>query len=339
MTKLNVISEFSFKEGITGVDLIDITGDGKDELVLFTLNGDLLVLEVQLDDEPKLNEVCRSRELPPVAALGLGDVTGNGTPDFIVGGLDNELRVIVYNDGKLEVIDSTPLGTLPTALVIANVMNDESAEVIVATNDKTLRCYGWFEGALDKLAHKVVEHPVFSMRPLRSKGIPYSRFVFGDDSEYLYTYQYADDRLHEISRGKVKGEVNLVATGSITGGRNDEIATISDSKNLTLFGVGKGALEQLARIRAPGAITSVRIGKFCDGTPSEGQILASQANSKLTLLSYEGTIISDVASVKTVKRAAGSLIAFGDVDGDNTVEIFQAIGNDLYLISVDADEE
>ncbi|MHA1637190.1 MAG: hypothetical protein ACTSUO_08650 [Candidatus Thorarchaeota archaeon] len=337
MTSLNLMNEIHFKEVITGLELVDLTGDGQDNLVVSTMSGDFRIYDFVNGDSIELKELTRASDLPPVASFGLGDVTGNGIQDFVVGGLDNILRVLIFMDGELSVKASTPVGTLPTSLIVTNVMDDDSAEVIVATNDRAIRCYGWFDVALDKLAHKVVNQPVFTMQPLRSKGSPYTRFVFGDELGNLYVYQYADDRLHELERLNVSGEVNLVATGNVTGDRHDDIVSISGGNNLALFDAGQKPPALLAKIRAPSAITSVRVGKMLEDCRSDGQILVSLGNSKMSILSFEGRELFEEASLKTASKSVESLIAFGDIDGDKDLEIVQATGNHIYMVSIDED--
>ncbi len=334
MTKLSLLTQVSFKEAITSLELADLDGSGKDNIVISTMNGDLRVFDFVSRKKTKLKEIAKTSGLPPVAVLDVGDILGNGQPDFIVAGLDNQLRLLVFMDGKLQVKSSTPIGTLPTSLVVTNVMDDKSAEVIVATNDNALRCYGWFDVVLDKLAHKVVESPVFSMRPLSIANMPYSRFVFGDENGCLHMYQYADDRLHEIQRIKVGKEVHLVATGSMTGGRYDEVATVSDERTLTVFGMDQFSLESLLTIKTPDAVTALRIGRIMDNT-SAGQVLLSLRDSTLLLMGFTGLELEEVASLKTASKPGDSLVAYGDIDGDSSMEIVQTVGNNLYVVGVE----
>jgi hypothetical protein len=335
MTKLSIKSDFAFKEPITGIKLHDLTGDGQDNLIVCTVEGNLRAYNFIDGKTIKLEEVARSDELKPVAAFGIGDIDGDGTPNIVVGGLDNKLRVLRFDEDSLIVEDCTPLGSLPTSLIVTNVMADDKKEVIVSTNDKALRCYGWFGGCLDKLAHKVVERPIFSMEALNSKGISYSRFVFGDDTGHVYIYKYQDDRLHEVSRVQIKGEVTLVSCGNITGGKVDEIMGISDERDITLISAASKPLSVLAKIHAPGKITSLQAGTFYDGSRSAGQMLVSQGNSKISILSYEGVQIYEDATIQTAKKSVESQIAFGDTNGNGQIDIVQSVGNSIYLLTVE----
>ena len=332
MTRLEVISKVSFKEVITSVELVCFSGGGKLNPVVSTINGDMIVFEIEGDGSGETTEIGRVEGLPPLAALGTGDVLGNGTPDFVIGGLDNILRVLAYMDGELSVKATTPLGSLPTAVVVLNVLSDDRSEVVVATTDGHLRCYGWYDVALDKLADKVLERPIFSIQPLHSKGLPYSRFVFGDDSGYLFVYQYADDRLHERAKISAGGEISLVASGDMTKDGNSEVVTVSDGRNLSLFGIVKGAMEKHDSVNAPKPVTSIRIGNFwADGN---GQIISSHSNSTITVLGFVGNRITEDTSIKTSRKSTESHVAIGDVDGDSRPELVQVVGTDLFLIDV-----
>jgi hypothetical protein len=331
MTKLEVLAKVPFKEVITSIDLVDMTADGKANPVVSTQNGDIRIYDF-VEGDTDLEQIALVSNLPPIAAMGIGDVIGNGVPDFVVGGIDNNLRVISFMDDKLDVKATTPLGSLPTAVGVLNVLSDDRAEVVVATSDGNLRCYGWYDIALDKLAHKVLESPVFSMQPLMSRGLPYSRFVFGDDSGHLYVYQYADDRLHERAKISVGGEVTMVASGDMTQDGNSEVMTVSDERKLTLFGIVKGAMERFDSVKAPKHVTSLKIGKFWEN--GNGQIIASHANSTITVLSLVGNQIIEDTSLKTKRKSVESQISLGDIVGDAKYEIVQTVGTDLYLIQV-----
>ncbi|MFX1560307.1 MAG: hypothetical protein ACFFBL_06950 [Promethearchaeota archaeon] len=332
MTKLEVISKVSFKEVITSVELVDFSGDGRANPVVSTLNGDVIIYDIEGGDKAKANEIGRVSELPPLAAMGIGDVIGNGQPDFVIGGLDNILRVLVYMDDELRVMATTPLGSLPTAIAALNVLSDDRSEVVVATTDGNLRCYGWYDVALDKLAHKVLERPIFSIQPLHSKGLPFSRFVFGDDSGFLFVYQYADDRLHERAKISAGGEIGLVASGDMTKDGNSEVVAVSDGRNLNLYGIVRSTMERHDSVKAPKPVTSIKIGNFWDN--GNGQIISSHSNSTITVLGFVGRRIVEDTSLKTSRKSTESHVAIGDIDGDSRPELVQAVGSDLYLIDV-----
>ncbi len=334
MPTLDIISKTSFKEVITSVELVDLNGNGKSNIIITTLNGDVRVYDYNEGEKKPLNEICSVGNLPPLAAIGVGDVTGDGVPDFVMGGLDNTMRVLVYMDETISVKASSPLGSLPTAIAVLNVFDDESAEVIVSTNDGSMRCYAWYDIALDKLAHQVLERPVFSIWPLMTKGIPYGRFVFGDDTGYFFIYQYADDRLHERGKIKVGGEVGLISTGDVTEDHNSEVMTLSENRILTLYGHVKGAIEKIDSIRAPNTVSAIRMGRFWNLNPARGQIVVSHANSSIALLSVVGRKITEEAVIKTTKKSTESSISVGDVSGNSKDEIVQVVGNNLYVIDL-----
>ena len=294
------------------------------------MDGDVRIFQFGAE----LEEIAKVSCEAPVATLGLGDLVGDDIPELVVGSMDNKLLVIAFEDGNLVVKDSTPLGTLPTAVMATNVLGNPSAEVIIATNDSALRCYGWFDGYLDKLAHKVLERPTFSMRPIRTKGVPYNRFIFGDDSEHLFIYQYQDDRLHERATTKISGEVQLVASGKITKGYTDQVVSVTDAKKISLWKVEQSGFELLASAKASDAVTSLCVGKFYESDVSKGQILASQGDSSIRILEYDGEKIDQICTVKTARKSVESKITYGDLDGDGVLELIQAVRNTIYLIDI-----
>jgi hypothetical protein len=174
------------------------------------------------------------------------------------------------------------------------------------------------------------------MKPIRTKGVPYNRFIFGDDSEHLYIYQYQDDRLHERAKTKISGEVQLVASGKITKGYTDQVVTVSDAKKISLWTLEQGTFELLASAKASDAVTSLCLGKFYE-SDSKGQILFSQGDSSIRILDYDGEKINQVCTVKTARKSVESKITFGDIDGDGDIELIQAVGNTIHVIEIEKD--
>jgi hypothetical protein len=169
MPALEIISKTTFKEVITSVELADLNGNGKLNVIITTLNGDVRVYDFNRGEKKPLDKICSIGDLPPLAAIGVGDVTGDGIPDFVMGGLDNSMRVLVYMDDNISIKATTSLGSLPTAIAVLNVLDDESAEVIVSTNDGSMRCYGWYDVALDKLAIKCWIDLFFPFGPFKPR--------------------------------------------------------------------------------------------------------------------------------------------------------------------------
>ncbi len=337
MTQLNITAKIPFKEVLTNIRIADLDGSGGETLVMSTMGGDIRVIKFQNIETGQFEERYRARDLPPHSALALGDVNGDENIDFVIGGLDNQLRVLSIIDGDLKIHAETPVGTLPTGICITNLSGTVAEEVLVGSNDKALRCYGWFDQCLDKIAHKVVDMPVFSIVPLRSEGISYNRFVFGDESTNLYAYRYADDRLHELVRRKTKGSVELVATGDITGNGTDEIVSVSDGKYLGLYAVVKRGFDKFDGLTAPQEITSIYVGNLRPNSDGEGHLVVSHADSLIALFELDGRRLVEKASVKATNNAVDSMVSCGDLDGDGKIEIAQAVGHHLNIIEIEED--
>lgn len=332
---LGVIAEFSLKEAITSLDVAAFGGRERCNLVVSTIDGDVRIMRIETVRKPRLVQVSKVTGLPPVVVLTTGNVTDIGSTDLVVGGLDNAVRVISPVERNLVVRDTVQLGNLPTALCVTNVVGNEAAEVIVATNDGALRCYGWFDACLDKMAHKVVDRPTFSMQPLRNKGMPYSGLVFGDDSGSLYVYHYADDRLQELGKVAVGGDVHLLATGNITGDKNDDVLVVSEGRSLSLLVMGRSTLEARSVLKLPSQASSIHVGHLQKDSPLE-HILVGLRDSTVLMLSYDGEKLVQDASLKTGTKPVDSLLALGDLNGDGKAEIVQAVGNILSLVTAES---
>ncbi len=337
MVRLSIESVISFKEAITALEILSASPKRRDYVVFTTVNGDVRVLSIDPSSPDGMNEIAHLDGLPPACLLSVGHIAGIESQDIVYGALDNTLRLITLSKDELVLKTTCPLGSLPTAVCVANLLDDPKDEVVVATNDKSLRCYGWFDNDLDKLAHKMLEHPISSIRPVGAEGSTYSRVVFGDESGHLFIYQYADDRFHERLRLDIKGAVTVVERGRVTGGKVDDILAVTDEKNINLLGLGRTDIKLYDSLRASSQITGMRVGRIYDTDSPQPQILVCHSNSNIGVMNVDGRRLVPVTSIKTEKRAGGALAVLGDVYGDGTMHIVQAVGSALYLVSVTPD--
>ncbi len=335
MVRLSIESMTSFKEAVTSLDVLRGTAPHKrNYVVITTVNGDTRVLSVDTSSPDGVSEITRLSGLPPACLIVTGHVVSTDSQDIVYGALDNTLRVISLSKDILHQRATCPLGSLPTAVCVTNVVGDSRDEVFVATNDKALRCYGWFEKDLDKLAHRMLEQPIFSIRPVWTDGSPYSRVAFGDETGHLFIYQYADDRLHEVMRTDTKGPVTIVETGRLTGGRSDEILAVTNGRDISLLGISRTDIQTYDKLRASSQISGIRIGRLYPTDSPRPQILVYHTNSNIGLMCVDGRRLVPVTNIKTEKRAGGAMAVLGDVYGDGSLRIIQAVGTSLYVISV-----
>jgi WD40 repeat protein len=332
MVQFSIICEFEYEEPIASLDIADLNGNGIEDIILTTSKGALRVLNYS--EQEGFNEIYRLENMSPIVTLGHGRIISQDSYDFVLGHEDDCMRIVTYKDNEMEISSTIPLGSMPTSICVLNVVGDPSAEVVVSTKDKTLRCYGWFDVALDKLAHKVIDQPTYMMMPLNIVGVPYSRIIFGDDTGFVYIYQYADDRLHEISKAKAKGNVRIVASGDITGNTTEDIVTVSDGRNIALFRYEHPEFKRVDTLKASSPITSVRISEFLPDYDGK-QILLAHDSSTIALLNYEGNRLNPITSTRTAKKSVGSFVAHGNLTGNNPKEIVQAVGNSLYLLKIE----
>ena len=105
MPSLDIISKTTFKEVITSVELVDLNGNGKSNIILTTLNGDVRVYEFHREEKKPLTETCKIGDLPPLAAIGVGDVTAAhwflvGISTFIIYSLITSIGIWIYKKIK-----------------------------------------------------------------------------------------------------------------------------------------------------------------------------------------------------------------------------------------------
>ena len=83
MPGLSLLSTHQIKEVVTNLEIVDMTGNGRDNIVVGSISGSLRVFEFQDGDKPP-KEIAALADLIPVSTLGVGDVTGNDVPDGTV---------------------------------------------------------------------------------------------------------------------------------------------------------------------------------------------------------------------------------------------------------------
>lgn len=108
----------------------------------------------------------------PMSSPGVGDVTGDGIPDVVVGGMDGFLRVYRADNGQLQV--SVPLdGPIQSSPVLLDLYGTGRPQVLISSasttpgNTSSVRVLSFSGTAVSTLFNRTSTHPVLGPQALQ----------------------------------------------------------------------------------------------------------------------------------------------------------------------------
>lgn len=136
---------YSTEDAILGIKAIDISGDGKIELIAHSKSGDLYILSSR-------GELLFHNNIAENASLWCSecyDLTGNGIKDLILGGYDGLLRTFQFSEQyTLEPLWAHQFGGSISGILLDDINNDGETELIVYSLDQSLRVLKSSDGTL-----------------------------------------------------------------------------------------------------------------------------------------------------------------------------------------------
>lgn len=144
---MNLLELWSFagNEPILGIELGDVNGDGRIEIVANTKEGKLLIFS----EEGKLLLEEEVSEKSSNWCVSIWDIDKDHRNEIILGGLDGLLRVFKCDSTcKLEALWAHQFGASIGGILVDDINNDNKEEIIAYSLDKTVRVLSPFDGSL-----------------------------------------------------------------------------------------------------------------------------------------------------------------------------------------------
>lgn len=270
-------TRWSFDAGVQLNDVVadDLTGDGKDEIILARQDYNVQVLNASGEELWK-RALSYYRRPPHVNVVRTGDIDGDGTPEVIAGGENWRFYAFRADGTELWNYESVHPSR---AGAVADLDGDGKAEVICGTHyywasvlnaDGQRRwqysfgpiCYDIATGRFDRNDTRGV---VFGsgdgkIHAVDSSGKPRLTYTTGDEVKHVATGDLDGDGLDEILAGSLNYNVYCFGADASrrwrldVGGPVSALVTVGqDQGALTVVGTSKG---RLVSIDAKGSVTA-----------------------------------------------------------------------------------
>ncbi len=145
--QLELLAEHPVDSFVTTINVTDVTGDNKNEIMVGGSDSTLRVLK--MDNQNNLTEYIRHQLDDMPIAIGTCDVIGDEIEEIVTGNRDKTLRVFKVRDGALEEIEVLELPSPVISVAAGDILGDRKMELGVVTHDGSIRIYRNEESKLE----------------------------------------------------------------------------------------------------------------------------------------------------------------------------------------------
>lgn len=142
------IWNYKHNESILGIEIGDINGNGKAEIITYSKTGTLLIFS--LEGNLLLKESITKNSA--IWCSKIHDIDNDGQDELILGGIDGLLRVfksnITENSFNLVPLWAHQFGASISGIIINDINDNKKVEIIAYSLDKTIRVLNAEDGSL-----------------------------------------------------------------------------------------------------------------------------------------------------------------------------------------------
>ncbi len=145
--RFELLGEYPVDRFVTTVQVTDITGDGKNEILAGGSDSTLRIFK--MDNQNTITEYIRHKLDDMPITIGTCDTIGDEVDEIVTGNRDKTLRVFKVKNSS---VDEVQVITLPSPVIsigAGDVLGDRKSELAVVTNDGTVRIFRNEESRLD----------------------------------------------------------------------------------------------------------------------------------------------------------------------------------------------
>ncbi len=145
--QLELLGEFPVDRFVTTVQVTDVTGDGKNEILAGGSDSTLRIFK--MDNQNTITEFIRHQLVDMPITIGICDAIGDEMDEIVTGNRDNTLRVFKVTNSSLAEVQVIDLPSPVISLGAGDVLGDRKSELAAVTNDGTVRIFRNEENRLD----------------------------------------------------------------------------------------------------------------------------------------------------------------------------------------------
>ena len=227
--QLELLAEHPVGSFVTTINVTDVTGDNKNEIMVGGSDSTLRVLK--MDTQNNLTEyICHKLDDMPIA-IGTCDVIGDEIEEIVTGNRDKTLRVFKVRDGTLEEIEVLELPSPVISVAAGDILGDRKMELGVVTHDGSIRIYRNEESKLE-LFTKLENINALSVRIAELNADHMDEVVIATSDFKILFYSLYMAELKQLAIVDIGAKILSISVGDAGG----------DDRREVLVGVSEGPL-------------------------------------------------------------------------------------------------
>ncbi|RLI50907.1 MAG: hypothetical protein DRO73_01715 [Candidatus Thorarchaeota archaeon] len=225
-----LIAEHPIDRFVTTVEITDVTGDNKNEILAGGSDSTLRVFK--MDQAGNLVESINHKLQDMPLTIGTCDVIGDEHEEIVIGNRDNTLRVLKVHEDRIEEIDVLELPSPVISLAAGDLLGDRKMELGVVTHDGSIRIYRNEESRLEEFA-KLENANALSIRIAELNADHMDEIVVATSDYKIQFYNLYMGELKSIATVDIGVKILALAVGDAGG----------DNRREVLVGVSNGPLK------------------------------------------------------------------------------------------------
>lgn len=230
--QIELVAEQPIGRFVTTVEVTDVTGDDKNEIIAGGSDSTLRVFKMGADNH--LEElVCYTLEDMPLC-IGTCDVIGDEIDEIVIGNRDKTLRVFKIRGNSADEIAVLDLPSPVISLAAGDILGDRKMELGVVTHDGSIRIYRNEESQLDMFS-KLEHVDALSIRMAEINADHMDEIIVANATQEIVFYSLYMAELKQLAVTDIGRKILSISIGDAGGDERKEV----------LVGVSNGPLKIL----------------------------------------------------------------------------------------------
>jgi small GTP-binding protein len=228
--QLQLLAEHPVDRFVTTVQVTDVTGDGKNEILAGGSDSTLRIFK--MDTQNNLTEFIQHKLQDMPITIGICDTIGDEIEEIVTGNRDKTLRVFKVKNSSVEEVQVIELPSPVISIGSGDILGDRKSELAAVTNDGSVRIYRNEESKLDLFTKIEGIHAQFVRMAEVNADHMDEIIVATSDHKVIYYNMYMAD-LKELAIVDIGSKILSISIGDAGG----------DDRKEVLVGVSGGALK------------------------------------------------------------------------------------------------
>ena len=228
--QLELLAEYAVDRFVTTVQVTDVTGDGKNEILAGGSDSTLRIFK--MDTQNNLVEFIQHKLQDMPITIGICDTIGDEIEEIVTGNRDKTLRVFKVKNSSVEEVQVIELPSPVISVGSGDILGDRKSELAAVTNDGSVRIYRNEESKLDLFAKiEGINAQFVRMAEVNADHMD-EIIVATSDHKVIYYNMYMAD-LKALATVDIGSKILSISVGDAGG----------DDRKEVLVGVSGGALK------------------------------------------------------------------------------------------------